>query len=75
MAREKHVYVYWDEHLKGHAFVYRKPNSNSVIASDGVYDRMADAENSAWLCCFGDKTELEDAGFVRENHCKTLSIH
>jgi hypothetical protein len=75
MAREKHVYVYWDDHLKGHGFVYYKPNSNSVICSDGVYDRVSDAENSAWLCCFGDPDELDDAGFVKEKHCKTLSIH
>ena len=52
MPREQHVIVYWDEHLKGHAFAYRKPDSNKVIISDGVYDRETDAENSAWLCCF-----------------------
>jgi len=75
MAREQHVYVYYDEYLKGHAFVYRKPFTNKVIVSDGVYDKVSDAENSAWLCCFADKSELEDAGFVRENHCKTVSIH
>jgi len=75
MAREQAVYVYWDEHLKGHAFAYRKPHSNKVIVSDGVYDREVDAENSAWLCCFARKEELDEVGFVPNNHCKTVSVH
>lgn len=73
---EKHeVYVYWDEHLKGHAFVYRKPSTKQVIVSDGVYDREEDAENSAWLCCFADREQLDEVGFVKNNHCKTVSVH
>ena len=70
MAREQAVYVYWDEHLKGHAFAYRKPHSNKVIVSDGVYEREVDAENSAWLCCFARKEELDEVGFVPKTTAK-----
>ena len=75
MPVENAVYVYWDEHLKGHAFLYHKPKSNRLIISDGVYDKEIDAENSAWFCCFATKDERETIGFVKANHCKTVTLH
>jgi len=76
MGREQQkVVVYWDDHLKGHAFLYHKPRSNTMIISDGVYDHEIDAENSAWFCCFATNDERETIGFVKENHCKMVSVH
>ena len=69
------AYVYYDDYLHGHAFIYYVPRTKKVLVSDGVYDREEDARKSAWLCCFGHDHELEDAGFQREAHCKTVSIH
>ncbi len=75
MAREEHVYVYWDEHLKGHAFVYKKPNTNKLVISDGVYDKKQDCEDSAWFCCFAKTDQLDEINFKRSDHCKTVFLH
>lgn len=71
MEREQAVTVYWDDHLNGHAFIFRKPNSHKVIVSDGVYDDVKDAETSAWLCCFATKDELDLANFTPTQHSRT----
>tara|TARA_R110000787_G_scaffold196870_1_gene308261 strand:+ start:268 stop:495 length:228 start_codon:yes stop_codon:yes gene_type:complete len=71
MEREQAVTVYWDDHLNGHAFIFRKPNSHKVIVSDGVYDDVKDAETSAWLCCFATKDELDMANFTPTQHSRT----
>jgi hypothetical protein len=70
MAREQAVTVYWDDHLKGHAFIFRKPNSYKIVVSDGVYDDAKDAETSAWLCCFATTEELDMANFEPNLHSR-----
>ena len=75
MTREPHITVYYDDRLKGHAFYYRKPNTNKAIISDGVYDRQKDCEDSAWFCLFAKPEDLAGTGFNRRDHCKTVSIH
>lgn len=75
MTREPHITVYYDDRLKGHAFYYRKPNTNKAIVSDGVYDKARDCEDSAWFCLFAKPEELEGTGFRLKDHCKTVYIH
>jgi hypothetical protein len=75
MPRKKDVFIYWDNHLKGHAFCYTDKITNTCIVSDGVYDTTRDCEDSAYLCCFGDQDTLLELGFRKKDHCKTVSIH
>ena len=32
------AYVYYDDYLHGHAFIYYVPRTKKVLVSDGVYD-------------------------------------
>tara|TARA_S200002703_G_scaffold35109_1_gene30309 strand:+ start:1707 stop:1934 length:228 start_codon:yes stop_codon:yes gene_type:complete len=75
MTREPHITVYYDEHLKGHAFFYKKPNSRKAIISDGVYDKAKDCEDSAFFCLFAKDEELEGTGFRPKDHCTTVYVH
>lgn len=75
MRRRKDVFIYWDNHLKGHAFVYHDKKTNTCVISDGVYDNTRDCEDSAYLCVWGDSDELAHLGFRKKDHCKTVSLH
>ena len=77
MAREteKAVTVYFDDHLKGHAFFYKKPYSNKAVVSAGVYDKLDDCESSAYLCVFADTSEIDTTLWDKDQPCETVSIH
>ena len=73
--KEKAVTVYFDDHLKGHAFFYKKPNDIKAVVSDGVYDRLDDCESSAYLCLFADTSEIDIQLWDKHQHCKTVYLH
>ena len=77
MSREQHVTVYFDDHSKGHVFYYRDPKIKTykAVVSAEAYDTETAWEDSAWVCLFATKEEMERADFNKYEHCKVVSIH